>query len=473
MTPVVIAYGGRCADNRVGTRRVKYVSVRDNGYYEGSARYVAVRRSVPRTRYVAVRDVDVDYAPRYVRVRRQQPVYVESGTRYVAVRNYAPRSRVVEVHHRDIGDVSYVATQRVPVVDDYFDRVRTTKVVAVRTVAPRTRYVSVNDEFDVPRTRYVSAIDEIDVPAKRHVVVQTDNLSGAETVLYDTAAKVDDDIAFTGDTGMFSNDVDFSGAAYSNVNGAALVVSEDIESPCMERVAIDDCGDPLKTEAITYAPAYDDVDLDDSAILDVDDAALVADVDVEDACLSPVIVESPPTLRRSVSYVPLDHVDDEIFVTSNDPVFIKDVGTVSSTRYVPVVDDEVEVINADTSIVPVADMDQPVLTPAAVCDCDDEAAIESVSYMPVEDVAVNIAPVKTVTYVPVEQIEDTDAILIADDECSTVVSSVDAEPMHDFETDVGHTAMIDNEGAFLEADAAEVVDLDDDIAEIPTADGFA
>ena len=65
------------------------------------------------------------------------------------------------------------------------------------------------------------------------------------------------------------------------------------------------------------------------------------------------------------------------------------------------------------------------------------------------------------------------SILIADDECSTVVSSVDAEPMHDLETDVGHTAMIDNEGAFLEADAAEVVDLDDDIADIPTADGFA
>ena len=38
MTPTVITYGGqRCSDNRYGTRRVKYVSVRDTDYNEGGA----------------------------------------------------------------------------------------------------------------------------------------------------------------------------------------------------------------------------------------------------------------------------------------------------------------------------------------------------------------------------------------------------------------------------------------------------
>ena len=83
LTPAVITYGGRCADTRFGTRRVKHVSVRDNGYYEGGTRYVAVRRSVPRTRYVAVRD-DVDYVP----TRRVRYV-VRDDDDY----DYAPRYR--------------------------------------------------------------------------------------------------------------------------------------------------------------------------------------------------------------------------------------------------------------------------------------------------------------------------------------------------------------------------------------------
>src|SRR6187402_505594 len=84
MTPVVITYGGRCADNINGTRRVKHVSMMGDGYFEGGARYVAVRNKAPRTRYVAVRDVDYD----------------DVTPRYVVVRNVAPRTRQVVV--RDI-----------------------------------------------------------------------------------------------------------------------------------------------------------------------------------------------------------------------------------------------------------------------------------------------------------------------------------------------------------------------------------
>jgi hypothetical protein len=72
MAPVVITYGGRCADNIYGTRRVKHVSMMGDGYFEGGARYVAVRNNAPRTRYVTLRDIDYDdVAPRYVAVRRQ------------------------------------------------------------------------------------------------------------------------------------------------------------------------------------------------------------------------------------------------------------------------------------------------------------------------------------------------------------------------------------------------------------------
>src|SRR4030095_4094453 len=52
MTPVVINYGGRCAGNISGTRRVKHVSMMGDGYFEGGARYVAVRNNAPRAQYV-------------------------------------------------------------------------------------------------------------------------------------------------------------------------------------------------------------------------------------------------------------------------------------------------------------------------------------------------------------------------------------------------------------------------------------
>ena len=78
MAPTVITYRGPassrlCGDSVYKTRRVKYVAMRDSGYYTDSpTRYVAVRRSsnsyypMRSSRYVAVRNVDYDDAPRYV-----------------------------------------------------------------------------------------------------------------------------------------------------------------------------------------------------------------------------------------------------------------------------------------------------------------------------------------------------------------------------------------------------------------------
>ena len=136
---------------------------------------------------------------REVAVRRN-PVYVDSGTRYVAASKSSPRSRVVAVHHPEIGDVSYVAVQRVPVVDDYFDRARQTKYVAVSSDSPRTRYVTVRDPEtgcarvvtcqsrldDVETTsmrRVVYRDDNAYTNGMRHVVVKTDYIDGTEEVI--------------------------------------------------------------------------------------------------------------------------------------------------------------------------------------------------------------------------------------------------------------------------------------------------
>src|SRR5512139_994918 len=110
------------------TRGAKYVATRGSG-----TRYVAVRNDAgyyqPRqTRYVAVRNVEVEsVAPRYVAIRNKYPIHRIDDTRYAEVRSG---------YRNGNGVVRYINVEDEP------------RVVAVRRVQP-VRYVA------VPQTRYV------------------------------------------------------------------------------------------------------------------------------------------------------------------------------------------------------------------------------------------------------------------------------------------------------------------------------
>ena len=426
MTPVVISYGGRCADDRSSTRRVKYVSMRDNGYYEGDARYVAVRRSVPRTRYVAVRDYDYDDAPRYVSVRRQpayvdygtryvsvrrQPVYTDYGRRYVTVENYAPRQRVVAVHHKAIGDVSYVAVQRIPAVDDYYDRIPRTRAVAVRSVRNSCACpVALRGDLDDVETSRVTRIayrnDDEYSSGVRHIVVKTDDIDGTEEVIY-SGSNYDD-------------------SAHVNLPYASVPVTDDVSYNDIR-----------------------DVDLDNHAAM-YNDVAYVPDNDVDTACLPEAFVPASHDRMstRTISYAPEFADDDSDVIGGDDAAYVADDVVAPPIRYVSSVDDS-GVLDADT--IYVGDDD-------AICP-EDDADFDRVSYVPADDVddvdvmPANYTPVETDQYVPVENVTfvpvnsvDTDACA-----CESMVSELGDQPV----------SFIDEPGIPVDTDVGTVADLDE------------
>ena len=427
MAPVVITYGGRCSDSQYGTRRVKYVSMRDNGYYEGGTRYVAVRRSVPRTRYVAVRDDDdyvptrrvryvvrdddYDYAPRYVAVRRK-PVY--AATRYVAVREYDPQPKLVAVRHRDIDDVSYVMTQRVPVVDDYFEP-QATRVVAVRNngcgCAREASYRSSVDDGVVTASP-TRAVYRDEVPytsSVRHIVVKTDDIDGTEQVIY-------------------------SGSSYDD---SAYVDLPDANAPMTSRVAYSD---------------MDDVDFDHHAA-NYNDVAYVADDDMDAACLPEAYIRRSPdaSITRSVSFVADD--DDYEVIGGNHAAYVADDVVAPPIRYISSTDDSDLV---DTRTIYVDD--------DAICP-EDDADFDTVSFVEANDVdaiPLNYVPAKNVTYVSADS-----------DECScdSQVSALDNQPISwvdesglpvDTE-DVDTVADLDDPTVEIEIDGSEPVEFDDSV----------
>ncbi len=417
MAPVVINYGGRCADSRMSTRRVRYV--RDNGYYEGGTRYVAVRRSVPRTRYVAVRDLDV------------QP-------RYVAVRNYAPRQKMVEVRHFDDGYVrpTYVGVQRVPVVDDYFDRVRTTRTVAVRRVSnPCERVVTCGNRLDDLETTSMRRVVYRDaVPAgTRHVVVKTDMIAGTEEVItpepsYDDSAFVDtmdNDVLAATDATYTAPvaDLDVAYAAPSTDVAVAYVAERDSAmNPCTPVEPIEPCSGAIARTVGYDQAVYDDIDFDDQAFLDTDDVTYVAAGDVEDACLSSVVVTEPRSVvtTRAVSYVPADDV-------------------------------EVDTFDSDL---------EPVAAAPAVIDAEPVDAMP-VNYVPVE--TVQYVPVETVEVVPVEFVEADCPEELSIDGAATVSvipndDDIVEDEFVDSELDLNDVGYVDHD---VDVDGLETVWIDD------------
>jgi hypothetical protein len=418
MAPVVITYGGRCADNRYGTRRVKYVSRRDNAYYEGGTRYVAVRRSVPRTRYVAIRDDDdyyvptrrvryvvrddaYDYAPRYVAVRRT-PVYV-------AERDYVPRQRIVAVRHPEINDVSYVAVQRVPVVDDFFEPLAT-RVVAVRNAGCGcSRAVSyrsnVDDEVYVPSAKRVVYRDEVPYTSGvRHIVVKTDDIDGTEEVIY-------------------------SGPTYDDTANVDL---------------------PDESVQVTSPVSYNDVadvDFDDRAVM-YDEAAYVADDDMDAACLPETAVYTSPRVvtRRHVSYVPADEVNDYDVIGGTNVAYVSDDDAAPPLRYVTVADTDFDDVDADFP------------DDVSVRAYDEDTGVRSINFVPVE--RANYAPVEQVLFAPADNDMDCS--------CETSMNTFSDQPVDDVDAVADNVIYSDTGDAILTADnhddqfAATAVDNDMD-----------
>ena len=377
MTPVVITYGGRCADNISGTRRVKHVSMMGDGYFEGGARYVAVRNKAPRTRYVTVRDIDYDdAAPRYVAVRRQ-PVYVEAAPRYVAVRNLAPRTRQVVVRDIDYDDTPrYTAVRRQPVYVEPEAR-----YVAVRNVAPRATYVAASDlDYDdvepVSSAVSVRSIDtdlDVEIPTRRHVVVKTDELAGTEEVIYSSPG---DDIA-------------------------------DITPPIENIVATD-----AAFASNAFTGVYDDFDVDDQAVLSDSGVTYVAADDMN-ACLPSAVIDTSPELvtTRAVSYAPVEDIFNDVHQLGTDVTHVYDDDG-HSIRYRPFVNDE-DLVASNTTYVMADDVEEP-------CACDNDVGAGTVSYVPINDV--DDVDATDVIYLPVESVSDV-PVVDSDVEMVTYVSN--------------------------------------------------
>jgi len=354
MRTTLITYGGRgdyapCGENAYSPRKVKYVAVRDNGYYNSVPRYVAVQNvrvrnisgyyPMSQTRYIAVRNDDLGYAPRYMAVRRH-PAYDDMGIRYVAVRNnYVPRTRYVAVRDYDMDDYDYapryVAVRRYPVYD------RDTRVVAVRDM---------DGDYDVRPVRYVAVrnsnscacpvavqngFDDFDTSSNaRHIVVKSDFIDGTEEVIYKSP--------------------DFDDTEY------AAVPDERFDTTRVRYFDDDDSdrnyvpANYTGTRTVSYVPAqYDDSEIDDQAILGTSGATYVVADDIEDACLSPVAYRVSPrvTRTRAVSYVPVNDVDEYASLSGSEPAYIETDNDAADVRDVSGVDDDNDVVDADTAYV--------------------------------------------------------------------------------------------------------------------------
>jgi hypothetical protein len=388
----------RCGDNLSNTMGVKYVAVRRSKGYDSGARYVAVRNSTPRVRYIAVND-----APRYVAVRRA-PTYVDSGTTYVVARSGYRRGNGVVAYintRNDIDeeDVRYVAARRKPITTT--TTTTTTRYVAVRNVDmdydDNVRYVAVRRE--APRTKYV-AVRNVDVDDDEDYVAIRNDVPHAKYADIGDGDIDDDDIAIRNVSHDDHDDIAIRNVSYDDHDDMVMPARHVAKTNYVEYAdtAYLDRNASITPEVVgntTYrhVRVTDNEDIDDLAFLDGGGATTyVADDDIEDACMS----------MRSVSYVPVENV---------------------STRYVAVDDDLEDYDTDDVTVTRVP-----------------TRHIETVSYVPVEDIeTVNYVPasnvryvttdddIETVSYVPASNVRyvETDH-----DDCPMAMSNVSTEPIY-------------------------------------------
>ena len=476
MGTTVISYGGQpCGDiSYRNTRRVRYTTVGDSGYYGSSPRYIAVRSArsyqpARRIRYVAVRNDDMDYTPsRYVVVSRQ-PTYIDSGSRYIAVRSYAPRTRYVAVRYSDMDpdDVDYnyspqyVAVRRQPVY------------VSPRYVPVRNVDTDYDDDDYVAPARYVavrntgsacacgvSSLNDVETTAPRHVVVKTDYIAGTRDVIVPRSS-YDDTAYLNVPTTNLSTAryVNYDDAAYWDDGNQRYIPASYVETP------------QLRT--VSYVPADYGSDLDDEAIPDTEDATYIAANDVGDACLSRIAVQAPmETSTQTVSYVPADDVDYDTSLSGSEPTYVVNETPTSAISDEPVDADS----DMDTDYVPAnyvgASCSCPVAyqSPAALRTFEDDLGYHTVTAISADNMtALNTVPVnyttaENVNYVPADQTAVADVNYVPADQTNLAnvnyvpADETNVEPVSDVSADsIGYADTADTDACDCSAPEASVV----------------
>ena len=380
-----VALHNRAAD------RTRYIAVR-SGYRRGNGivgyldvdgpRHVAVQRVVPRTRYVAVRDID-DY----------------DGPRYVAVRRVAPRAKYVAVRNIDSGCTRAVALR------SCLDDVETTSVgrVVLRNdvgYSTRTKHVVLEDE------------DDDDAYAIRHEIDDDD----------------DEYIAVADHT---PRHVEYTHAAYSNGNGATYIAANDFDNTCVRNVAVRTCRpDAVSTRTLAYEVSDDD--LDDQVFVHDDDAIYVAATDMEDACLPRRVVGTSTrfVVTNAVESVPAVYVAEDASPLGSQAAYVEtrtDNTAVPWPRYVALNEDRVF---DDLDPTWVAEVEDTCLQSGTHCNLAEKVAAGTVNFVPVNDVE-NL-DTETVGYAPVEAIDAEEVSYVPADH--TAVETVSYTPAANMDT---------------------------------------
>jgi hypothetical protein len=411
----------------------RYVAVRnDDGYYKmRQPRYVAVRNVAYdyEPRYVAVRTRYPVYhlsGNRYAEIRSGY----RSGNgivRYIDVDEDEPRYAVVtRVRPR----TKYVAVRNID-MDDFDEP----GYVAVRRVVPRTSYVAVR-KIDSGCTRAVAlrgCLGDDETTSTRRVVLRDDDDSYSLRTKHvllededDNAYVLDDDgddeyVAVADETRAY---IEFAPAAYSNRRGATYIAADDFSTPCARRVAVRTCRpDAVSSRTIAYE-VYDD-DPDDQAYLHNDDVTYVAADDMEDACLPGRVGTSTRFVTtRAVNYVPAEYVVEEASPLRSEATYAE-----STNAAVPwprwVAKDEDRVFD-DIDPTWVEEVEDTCARQHAHCGLVDELAAGRVNFVPVDNV--DNPSMAVVDYV----LDDAEPVY-ADDNSAVLVEEVGDDAVTDLD----------------------------------------
>jgi hypothetical protein len=362
------------------TNRTRYLAVR-SGYRRGNGivgyvdfddepRQVVVRRVVPRTRYVAVRDIDMDD-------------YDEP--RYVAVRRVAPRTKYVAVRNINSGCTRAVALR------SCLDDVETTSV----------RRVVFRDDDDGYRVR------------TKHVVLEDEDDDEAYVIQHEVDDDDDEYISVVNDSPKY---IEYTPAAYSNGNGATYIAANNFDNTCVRNIAVRTCRpDAVSSRTIAYEVSDDD-DLDDQAFIHDDGVTYVAANDMEDACLPGRVVGTSTRFvtTRAVESVPEEYVDEDVSLLRKEPAYVEtatDNAAVPWPRWVAL--DEDRTFN-DLDPTWVAEVEDTCETQGVHCNLADQVAAGTVNFVPADDefttatvsyVPVDNTAVETVSYVPAGDVD--------------------------------------------------------------------
>jgi len=299
--------------------RTRYVAVRSDGYNNYAPQYVAVRRApayvemaskyelmrnnyVPRAKYVVVRDRDMndyDYAP----------------TQYVAVRS-VPETRYVAVRNID-SDYGLRPVAYIPVPNR--DDMRPIGYIPIRNSGCGCA---------------VSNLENVETMSPRHVVLKSDFIDGTEEAVYqspnyeDTAyVAVPSNTHVMYNVGSFHNndvnvvpttltsgnvsyrspayqDSDFDDQAILDTSDVTYVTVNDVEDACLRPVAVTTV--PMRAKGVRYVSADDVEKYDSVSYVPVKDEYMGAEVNY-----SPVenVTYMPVRHLRQISYVPSGNVD--------------------------------------------------------------------------------------------------------------------------------------------------------------------